>query len=299
MQKIAITGASGFVGSNLTNWFLRLGYEVHLIIRENSDLSKIDLSSTGLQIFVFKNNINELKEFFCTYKPNCVIHLASRFIAEHESHQIEELINSNLLFGCQILEAMNHADIKYFINTGTSWQHYKNNSYNPVSLYAATKQSFEMLIDYYVKAENFKVITLKLFDTYGETDDRPKLINLLYQFAMNKSELNLTPGNQKINLVHVTDVCNAYVIALNRLFIERKSCHLKYKVASSESYSIKEIISLFEKISGMKINVIWGGKPYRKREVMKPWSAGELLPEWSPKVNLHDGLMRYILRNKS
>jgi nucleoside-diphosphate-sugar epimerase len=297
LQKIAITGGTGFVGSNLTNWFLSSGYEVHLILRENSDLSKVDTSNKGLKVFFYKNNIDELQAFLMSNKPSCVIHLASRFIAEHESHQIDELIQSNILFGCQLLEAMHRAGIKCFINTGTSWQHFQNSSFNPVSLYAATKQSYEALIDYYVRAENFKVITLKLFDTYGENDERPKLINLLYQFAKNRSELSLTPGDQKMNLVHITDVCCAYSKALDLVLNKRKSCHLKYKVASPNAYSIKEIIILFESLSGMKINVVWGGKPYRKREVMEPWNGGVLLPNWSAKITLHEGLLRYITKH--
>ncbi len=299
MQKIAITGGTGFVGFNLTNWLLNLGFEVQLIVRENSDLSKLNTSNPCLKVFVYKNNIDELSAFFSFNTPNCVIHLASKFIAEHESEQIEELVSSNILFGCQLLEAMNLAGIKHLINTGTSWQHFRNGSYNPVSLYAATKQSFESLIDYYVKAEEFKVITLKLFDTYGENDDRPKLINLLYQFAVNKSELNLTPGHQKINLVHISDVCEAFKMAFDIIKCEKKSCHYKYKVASSNSYSIREIIQLFEHISGLKIKVIWGGKPYRKREVMEPWNKGIFLPNWTAKISLKDGLMRYLEKNKS
>ena len=211
-------------------------------------------------------------------------------IAEHQSCQINELIESNITFGLHILEAMKEAQTKLLVNTGTSWQHFNNDDYNPVCLYAASKQAYESLIEFYVQAEGFKVITLKLFDTYGETDNRPKLINLLNKFADEQTELNMLPGEQILNLVHVDDVCNAFNLAFKILITEKKSCHLKYSVSNNISYQLKEVIQIFESITNKKINVVWGGKPYRKREVMNLWVNGENLPNWKPKISLEEGL---------
>ena len=66
--------------------------------------------------------------------------------------------------------------------------------------------------------------------------------------------------------------------------------HKKYAVSNKKSYKIKEVISLCESISGNKINVIWGGRNYRKREVMLPWDKGEKLPKWHAKISLEEGL---------
>ena len=54
--NIAITGASGFVGSNLTKYFLNLDYNVNLIVRPNSDLSHLDVNNSNLNIFKYDNN---------------------------------------------------------------------------------------------------------------------------------------------------------------------------------------------------------------------------------------------------
>ena len=177
-NKIVITGASGFVGSNLTTFFLNKNYEVYIVVRSISDLSNIDVKTNNLKIFKYDNELNSLISFFKEVNPICTFHLASNFIAEHQPSEVNSLVASNITFGLQLLEAMKEANVNTLINTGTSWQHYNNEDYNPVCLYAATKHAFESLIEYYVKAEDFKVITLKLFDTYGESDHRPKLINL-------------------------------------------------------------------------------------------------------------------------
>lgn len=292
-KKVVITGATGFVGSNLTRYFLEQNKEVHLIVRPQSDVSNFDNNNENLHIFRYDQDIQALITFFKEVQPDCVFHLASNFIAEHHTSQIDALVQSNITFGLHLIEAMKEAGVKKLINTGTSWQHYNNEAYNPVCLYAATKQAFENLIEYYVQAEAFQVITLKLFDTYGETDTRPKLINLLHKFADEQTELNMSPGAQMINLVHIDDVCKAFDVAYRLLLKKDDRVHLKYAVSSNESYQLKEVIQIFESVTNKKIKVIWGGKPYRKREVMTLWEKGETLPNWQIKIDLNEGLKKY------
>jgi len=292
-NKIVITGATGFVGSNLTTFFLNKSYEVYLIVRPNTDLSNLDIKNIKLNIFTYDNNLNNLISFFKEVNPLCTFHLASQFIAEHQPSEIDSLVASNISFGLHLLEAMKEAKVKTLINTGTSWQHYNNEDYNPVCLYAATKQAFESLIDYYVKAEDFKVITLKLYDTYGETDTRPKLINLLNKFAQNNTELKLSPGEQMINLVHINDVCSAFEISLSLTQTIKNGTHNKYVVKHQNSYTLKQIINLFEETVKRKINIKWGGKPYRKREVMRLWDKGEILPNWVARISLKEGFGKF------
>jgi nucleoside-diphosphate-sugar epimerase len=296
MKNIVVTGATGFVGSNLVRFLLKKDFKIYLILRTDSNFANLSDISEEVEIFRYDNQIKNLIDFFSDVKPITVFHLASNFIAEHESHQIDSLIQSNITFGLHLLEAMKVSGVKQLINTGTSWQHYNNEDYNPVCLYAATKQAFESLIEYYVQTEGFKVITLKLFDTYGETDTRPKLINLLNKFADENIELNMSPGEQMLNLVHILDVCDAYYLAYEIVNAEKFTGNKVYAVESNENFKLKDIISLFEKITGKKINVNWGGKNYRKREVMDVWDKGLRLPNWHPSITLEEGLTKYKLK---
>lgn len=293
MKKAIVTGATGFVGSNLCKFLIKNDWEVSVIARPSSDYSNISSVLNEIDVFEYDGKIERLIDYFNEKNVDVVFHLASLFIAEHESNQIDALVDSNVKFGLHILEAMKESKTKLLINTGTSWQHYHSDEYNPVDLYAATKQAFESLIKYYVEAEDIRVITLKLFDTYGESDTRPKLINLLHKFADENKELNMSPGGQVLDLVHIDDVAKAYVKAYEHL---NSSISIKYDefgVASGREIKLKDLISIFEEVTNKKINVNWGGREYRKREVMKLWSGYKTLPDWECHIKLEDGLKRY------
>lgn len=298
MKKAIITGGTGFVGSNLSRELLRQGWEVSIIAQKKFGYKNIEDIRDKVNIFEYEGDIDQLIIFFQNTNANVVFHLASVFISEHKPEEVDLLIDSNLKFGAQILEAMKKSETKLIINTGTSWQHYHSDGYNPVCLYAATKEAFEKLIEYYIAGEELRGITLKLFDTYGETDTRPKLINLLHKFSQEKTELDMSPGDQVIDLVHVDDVVNAFIKAYEYIYENKEIQYEKYAVSSGREVKLKELIELYEKVSGEKILVKWGGRSYRKREVMKLWRNFKTLPGWSCNLSLEEGLKRVSQPNK-
>lgn len=290
-KRVIVTGATGFVGSHLVNALLEKGYEVFVISRLESDFSSLKKIDEP-HIFRYSGDIIQMVSFFREIRPIGVFHLASKFIAEHKTEEVDTLINSNILFSTQLLEAMKEANVKNLINTGTSWQYYNNDDYNPVCLYAATKQAFEAIIEYYIQADDFKVITLVLFDTYGENDTRPKLMNLLRKVAIEGTALEMSAGEQQLNLVHISDVCRAFILAFEILETQQINEHKHYAVVSDEIYTLKEIVQIFERQTNKKLNITFGKRPYRKREVMKVWSKGEKIPNWKPEISLAEGIKK-------
>ena len=70
--------------------------------------------------------------------------------------------------------------------------------------------------------------------------------------------------------------------------------YARYAVSSEEHISLKDLIKKMEIVLDRKIQVCWGAKPYRKREVMTPWTSGRLLPGWSAKIPLDSGLKSLV-----
>lgn len=147
-----------------------------------------------------------MNDIIADIKPDVVVHLASLYLTVHNYDQIDDLIQSNVLFPTKLLEAMNINNVTKFINTGTSWQHYNSSNYDPVNLYAATKQACDDIVNFYTSAKGFSSITLKLFDTYGPEDNRGKLISLLDKLSITQEQLAMSPGEQITNSMHVHDV---------------------------------------------------------------------------------------------
>ncbi len=289
-QRVAlVTGATGFVGSNLVDRLVQEGWQTHIVCRTDSHIPD---TTEFIKVIkhIYDGSTNSLIQCVENAKPDIVFHLASLFLSQHESKDIEALIQSNVLFATQLIEAMRVNNISRFINTGTSWQHYNNEDYNPVCLYAATKQAFEALLDYYVQACDLKAITLKLFDTYGPNDPRPKLFHLLNKAATTGQALDMSAGEQLIDLVHIDDVIEAYLIAAQRLLEDKVIEHESYAVSSGQPLPLKELVELYAKITEQTVNVNWGARPYRYREVMKTWDKGQLIEGWKLTKDLHTGL---------
>jgi len=290
-MKILVTGGTGFVGRNLVRKLVEKGYEIHCIVRLNSNVSNID---KRVKIFRYDGNIDLLIDFFQSQKFDGVVHLASLFLASHTRYDIENLILSNIQFGVELLETCKISNVKWFINTGTFWQNYKNERYNPVNLYAATKEAFEVIAKYYTETSELIFTTIKLNDTYGNDDTRNKLFNLWKKIALSGEVLEMSPGEQIIDICHIDDVINAYELLIEYLNSNKKYefKNKTYVVTSNERMSLRKLAEVFEKVTNKKLNIKWGARPYREREVMIPLENGEVVPNWKPKVSLEEGIKK-------
>ena len=255
------------------------GWEVAAIVRPSSERTVLEREvRERMEFHVYEGGT--LVDIVREAKPTVVCHLASLYLAAHESEDVVALVTSNILFGTELLEAMAKNEVRRFVHAGTSWQHYRGAHYSPVNLYAATKEAFEMMMRYYEETAGLHAVTLKLFDTYGEGDTRRKILALLQEAAATGKELALSPGEQKLDLVHVDDVAEAFRLAAEYLAADRADIRGEFAVSAGKALTLREIAARVEELLGKKIPVRWGARPYREREVMEPWSTGRLLPGW-------------------
>lgn len=291
-KKILVAGATGFIGSHLVKRFLTDGWDVHILIRESSNLKTIEFCKSDIKMHLYDGTIQTMLTIMESVKPMTVFHLASLFIAEHNSNDITPLLRSNIEFGTHLAEAMVKNNVVNLINTGTSWQHYQNEEYNPVCLYAATKQAYEDILRYYTETNTLKLVNLKLFDTYGPNDYRNKLFALLKKAESCEMPLAMSEGNQFIDLVYIDDVIEAFVLAQKFQLYSQKNKIAAFAVSSHNPIRLKDVAELYSEIIGKKLNINWGKRPYRKREVMVPWNKGQAVPDWIPKIDLREGIKK-------
>ena len=290
--RALVTGGTGFVGSRLVEGLAAAGFDVHVLVRPGSSLKQLAPVQSKIECIEHDGSTGQLIKIVGQVRPAIVFHLASLFVAEHKSEQVTELIDSNVRFSAQLLEAMAVNGVTGLVNAGTSWQHFGSAAYRPVCLYAATKQAFEAVLDFYVDAYRVRAITLKLFDTYGPDDPRPKLFSLLHSACSRNIKLDLSPGEQNIDMVYIDDVIDAFLQAAKRVLSGEVTNKEEYAVSSGRPLSLKRIVAIYGAVCGVELKVNWGARPYRAREVMNPWNTGDPLPGWSPQVTLEEGIRR-------
>lgn len=289
-ERVLISGATGFVGGHLVRHLTGSGVAVGCVVRDTSDTSTLGAAAA---IFPHRGSTGELHAIVRRFAPQCVVHLASHFVAEHEPHDVAPLIGSNLLFATQLADAAAAARVERFVNTGTSWQHYDDAAYNPVCLYAATKQAFDDILRYYRERFGLRVVTLELSDTYGPGDPRKKLVPLLVERVRDRKTLSMSAGEQRISLVFISDVVDAFVRALEVVRDLPPGEEARFGVGAAEQPRLRDLVALVERAAGVKLDIRWGERPYRQREVMVPW-RGPALPGWWPKIDLSTGLKRVL-----
>lgn len=287
-EVLLITGATGYIGSQLARHFIEKKQRVRAIIRKSSDRSRLPASPL-LEIFEVSDKFENLPAAFEKHDVRAVFHLASHAMLHHTPSDIPPLLEANVTFGVALLEAICAAPSTVLINTGSYWQT-SHDSGVPNSFYAATKQAFESFIDYYT-LHGLRAVTLRLTDVYGETDSRPKLLNFVKGAARTGTSISMTPGNQLISFVHIDDVVQAYECAL--AYAEKAEVgHAVYTVAVPP-ISLREAMACFEKVSKTSLNLCWGDKPYPQGQIMNP-KMDSLLPGWRAQISLEEGLRRII-----
>ena len=253
-KNILITGASGFVGSHVLDDCLKNNFNVHAIFRH----SKKNISFAKKykkQIFpIFYNNIYEIKNKLTNCKIDYVIHCATHYIKKHDHNDIENIIKSNVLFSTILLDAVVNIKIKKFINLGTVWQHFNDTKNLAFNLYAATKQSFECIFNYYKNQySKIKFYNILLTDTFGANDKRKKLVPTLLKNFNNKNQDKINiPKNLSMNLVNINEVTKCLNILL-----KNNSESNNYVIKSKQDLKIFDLINFLNNNLKKKIKVNW------------------------------------------
>jgi nucleoside-diphosphate-sugar epimerase len=275
----------------LVRRLLGAGWHVSVLVRPASDLSRLADLRSRIDVLTHDGTTLGMIEVMVASRASTVFHLASLFLAQHQPPDVDALVKSNVLFGAQLVEAMVEGGCRRLINVDTPWQHYAGDDYNPVNLYAATKQAFGDILRFYLETAPIKAATLTLFDSYGPADPRRKLMSLLRDAALNGKRLQMSPGEQLIDLVYIDDLVAALLCA-SVLLDDQNVPHARYCVSSGRRISLRELAAMITQVTGKALDIEWGGRPYRPREIMLPFCPYPLLPGWEPSISLAQGIAR-------
>jgi nucleoside-diphosphate-sugar epimerase len=288
-RRALVTGASGFLGGFLARRLARDGWEVHCLSR-NATIGALP----GFAVHRVDASFDSVAAAVRASRPDVVFHLAALYRAAHAAADVDAMVDANVRLMAQLLEAMSPCASPRLVNAATAWQHFEDSSYRPVNLYAATKQAAEDILAYYCEARAVAAVSLVLNDTYGPGDPRRRLFALLAEAARSPLPVNFSPGEQRLDLVYVDDVVDAFVMAAERVTQAAAGSRQRFAVRAPDTPTLREVAALYAQVAGRPLNIRWGGRDYRPREVMQPATLVPRLEGWSARVPLREGMRRIL-----
>lgn len=280
MQTILVVGGAGYIGSHMVLALQAAGYRP--IVLDN--LCKGHRDAVNVDITFIQGEMNDvalLRSIFTQYQIDAVMHFASYIeVGESVLHPAKYYQN-NVVATLTLLDIMREFRIGKFIFSSTAAV-YGEPSFTPiteahplqpVNSYGRSKYMIEQILQDYEESYALRFACLRYFnaagaDPKGRVGERHEpeshLIPLLLQVALGKRDEIVVYGNDYAtkdgtcirDYVHVTDLCDAHLLALRYLAQERFIGNL----GTGTGYSVQEVIDVVKKVTGKSIAVTYGAR---------------------------------------
>ena len=279
-KTVLLTGATGFLGSHLAEKLLAKNYKVLAYHRPQSDFWRVKEFKEQIEWF----NLNEGLElpFRQHHKIHHLIHTATNYGRNNEPNSL--LVETNLLFPLKLFE------LATFFNTNTILYKYLNS-------YALSKKQLCEWLKLF--ADKTKVINIKLEHIYGAKDDNSKFITyIINQCITNMSQIDLTAGEQKRDLIYIDDAINAYLLLMEKWDSFSESYH-SVELGTGKSITIKELVETIAQLTQSSTKLNFGALPYRENEMMESVADISELAQlgWRSEIGILDGLTKMLIKS--
>ena len=215
-KKYLITGINGYIATFMAQYIKSVNSksEIYGLLRKNSKLKEelsgivSDLAYYDKEKYLYLDSNGKEIDFS---QFDYVIHLATNFKGDNSTESIVQLLEDNLLSTIALYKQIEKSSNQPHLLVASSWSAYKNfGEFAPANPYSATKYYAE---DSSKMFNLDKLTFLRISDTYGLNDTRPKLHNLLTRKENPIKNLN-SPEEQKINMTHIEDVTRAFLYCI-------------------------------------------------------------------------------------
>lgn len=311
-MKVLVTGAAGFIGMHVAHRLLDDGYEVVGLDNLN-DYYDVSLKQSRLKTFEGKSNFkflqldisntHEMNELFLSEKFETVVALAAQAGVRYSLKNPHAYINSNIVGFMNILEGCRYNNIKHLVYASSSSVYGANtkmpfavgdNVDQPVSLYAATKKSNELMAHTYSHLFKLPTTGLRFFTVYGPWG-RPDMSPSLFAGAiLNGKPIDVfNNGKMKRDFTYIDDIVEGVVRTLKKIPNTEPPYKL-YNIGNNHPVELLTFISELEKALGKK--AVMNMLPMQPGDVVSTYADIDELKNdvgFSPKTELKVGLKKF------
>tara|TARA_B100000212_G_scaffold339030_1_gene316660 strand:- start:1791 stop:2810 length:1020 start_codon:yes stop_codon:yes gene_type:complete len=329
-MSIIITGAAGFIGFHLCNRLLDEGYKVIGIDNFNSYYD-VKLKKSRIEYLKKKNNEETFKIFkgelednqfldkiFKEYNPKIVINLAAQAGVRYSIENPSAYIQSNLVGFANILEFCRNSNINHLIYASSSSVYGGNTKFpfsendsvdHPVSLYAATKRSNELMAHTYSHLYNLPTTGLRFFTVYGPWGRPDMALFLFTKSIIEGKPINIFNHGKMIrDFTFIDDVIESlYRLIMKSANVNKKPKNSKlrpseswapfkiFNVGNSNPVSLIDYIEEIEKCLDKK--AIKNYTDMQPGDVSKTYSDTKLLENfvnYKPTTKIEEGVKKFV-----
>ena len=309
---IVVTGCAGFIGFHLTKNLLEknkkvIGIDIidkYYDPKKKKDRLKILNKYKNFKFFkIDLNKYDLIYSKIKNYKVELIIHLAAQPGVRISIKKPHNTLKQNLVPFINILEIARLKKVKKFLFASSSSIYgdtkiypfvEKDNQNVPVSVYGATKLSNEIIASSYSKNFNMKTIALRFFTVYGPYG-RPDMAyySFLDDLKKNKKIRVFNKGHMMRDFTYVDDVIKGIISLIN---FKMKKNHDVINIGKGKPDQLMELIKLIEVNYKKKFKIEYT-KNIPNGDIKKTFSnvnKAKKLIKWKPKVNLDEGIKRFV-----
>jgi nucleoside-diphosphate-sugar epimerase len=267
MKRVIITGGTGFVGANLARHLLALGHELHLLIRPQSKLWRIQDIQADLRLHqVSLLDEQGLAKLMPALRPDWIFHLA--VYGAYSSQQDQAQILGNISSTAHLVQAALKTDFECFINTGSSSEYgYKDHPpheqtwLDPNSYYAISKAAATLYCRHTALAHKRPITTLRLYSVYGPYEEPGRLLPTLIKAGLQGQLPPLVSPDTARDFVYIEDVLRAYVAVAESPTLEPGEV---LNIGSGHQTTLAEAVRVARQHFGLTIEPQWGSMSARQ-----------------------------------
>lgn len=312
MAKILVTGAAGFIGFHSAARLLSDGHEVlgldnlnayYDLALKQARLAQLKASPNFEFIRADISDFGALTQAIGAAKITHILHLAAQAGVRYSLENPQAYISSNVMGHLNILEYARHSQSVEHIAYASSSSVYGDRTdvpfseadsvRNPVSLYAATKISGEMLAQSYSNLYKIPQTGLRFFTVYGPWG-RPDMAYYIFaKQILNGEPITLyAPDEMRRDFTYVDDIVG---VIPNILFTPPATGHAVYNLGNSKPNTLTQLVQSVEAACGARAQTIIKGK--QKGDVSATYAditAAQAAFGFSPKTSLNSGMPVFV-----
>ncbi len=299
-KTILVTGATGFIGANLTRCLLEIGCNVNITVREEANRWRIrDLTGQVREHICDLRIPEQTNKLVGDVKPDVVYHLAAYGSYPTLQQDLNSIVQTNIIGTLNLIKALSRTKCEVLVNSGSSSEYGLKNepmvetaALEPINHYGVSKAATSLFGQVFARSGQ-PIVTLRPFSVYGYYEEPMRLIPTLITSCLRGKDLNITQGEQTRDFVFIEDMVDAYLKAS----LSKEALGEIINIGSGIQHSVKEVVNNVLELCGNPVTVHWGALPYRNGET-STWladnSKARQLLAWKPQTDLDTGLRKTI-----